>query len=227
MSTVGQAESGLGLEAQRDAIQAAARARQVELVAIFEDTISGAAGQEDRPGLSEAVSAIEDGDVLVVAKRDRLGRDSIGVALVERAVEKKGGRVISALEEGTNGDDPSSVFMKRILDAVAEYERLLIAARTRAALRAKKARGERTGTIPFGFREGLAGKLELDPREQEITRLAQALRVEGYAVREIVAELAARGWTGRTGRPLGVAQVHDVLKVPRMSGQPFRGTPPG
>ena len=77
--------------------------------------------------------------------------------------------------------------MRRIVDAFGEYERLLIKARTRAALRAKKARGERIGQIPYGRRltgsgpaakkSGLPTGLGPDPVEAEA--LAAHRRIAG------------------------------------------------
>ena len=81
--------------------------------------------------------------MLLVAKRDRLGRDVIAVAMIERLIAKRGARVVSAAGEGTDSDDPSALLMRRLIDSFAEYERALIAARTRAALAAKRRRGER------------------------------------------------------------------------------------
>jgi DNA invertase Pin-like site-specific DNA recombinase len=73
------------------------------------------------------------------AKRDRLARDSFLAVLIEREATRAGARIVSAAGEGTDTDDPAAVFTRRILDAVAELERALTAARTRAALRAKRA----------------------------------------------------------------------------------------
>jgi DNA invertase Pin-like site-specific DNA recombinase len=88
----------------------------------------------------------------LVAKRDRLGRYVIAVAMIERLVTKSGARVVSAAGEGTDSDDPAALLMRRLIDSFAEYERALIAARTRAALAAKRRRGERvSGIIPFGY----------------------------------------------------------------------------
>ena len=84
--------------------------------------------------------------MLIVAKRDRLGRDVIAVAMIERLAERKGARILSAAGEGTEGSDPASMLQRRILDAFSEYERLIIGARTKAALKAKRARGEAAGT---------------------------------------------------------------------------------
>lgn len=73
--------------------------------------------------------------MLLVAKRDRLARDAFMIARLEREIAKKGARLVSAAGEGTDSDDPTEIFTRRILDAVAELERSLTAVRTRAALR--------------------------------------------------------------------------------------------
>ena len=97
----------------------------------------GSTGLDKRPALLEAIGVLTPGDVLMVAKRDRLGRDLLVVAMIESAVQRKGARVLSAAGEGTGSDHPADVLMRRMIDAFAEYERLIIGAHTKAALRAK------------------------------------------------------------------------------------------
>jgi len=89
VSTEQQADSGLGLEAQRDSIAVAARRLGLELARTFVDAgTSGALGIEDRPILLDAVAALRRGDVLLVAKRDRLGRDVIAMAMIEGLIAR-------------------------------------------------------------------------------------------------------------------------------------------
>lgn len=191
VSTDQQADSGNGLNAQLDACKRAAG----ELAGVFQDEISGSATLEKRPGLLAAIAELGKGDVLMVAKRDRLGRgDPVLIAMIESAVQRKGARILSAAGEGTDSDDPSAILMRRLIDAFAEHERLIIRARTKAALGAKQTRGERTGSIPYGYRLAADGKhLMADEREQEIVRLVRLLRSEGETLRGIAAELTARG----------------------------------
>jgi DNA invertase Pin-like site-specific DNA recombinase len=60
--------------------------------------------------------------VLLVAKRDRIGRlDPLPMAMIESAVRRKRARIVSAAGEGTENDDPSSILMRRMIDAFAEY----------------------------------------------------------------------------------------------------------
>jgi DNA invertase Pin-like site-specific DNA recombinase len=200
VSTDEQAQSGLGLEAQTHACRLWAHREGCELVGPFTDDVSGAAPLDRRPGLLDALAALGPGDLLLVAKRDRLGRDPIVIAMIESAVTRKGGRVVSAAGEGTADDDPSSILMRRLIDAFAEYERLIIKARTRAALGAKRRRGERTGQVPFG--SDLAGDgRTLTPNPVEAAALAdvRTWHAAGWSLRRIARELDARGILPKNG----------------------------
>jgi len=116
---------------------------------------------------------------------------------VERLAERLGARVLAA--DGTgNGDGPEHQLMRHLINAFAEYERAIIGARTRAALRVKKARGERVGAIPIGYRlSEEEGMLEPDPREQEAIALIHELREEGLSLRAIDKKLRSRGFRPR------------------------------
>jgi site-specific DNA recombinase len=197
VSTDQQADSGAGLDAQFDACTKSAGV----LAGVYRDEgVSGSTGLEKRPALLEAIGALKKGDVLMVAKRDRLGRDPLVVAMIESAVQRKGARIQSAAGEGTDSDSPADVLMRRMIDAFAEYERLIIGARTKAALQSKKTRGERVGSIPYGYRLAADGvHLDEDPTEQEVLRLVRLLRDGGATYRSIAQELASRGYSSRTG----------------------------
>lgn len=201
VSTESQADSGLGLEAQQAAIEAAAARLGLPLADVFTDTVSGGLALEYRPSLVAALDAIRSGDVLLVAKRDRLGRDVLNVAMIERLVERRGARVYSAAGEGTDDDGPTGRLMRQIIDAFAEYERALIRARTRAAMAAAKKRGQRVGRIPFGMALGDDGRT-LVPNLEERAVLAEIhrLRNRGYALFSIAEELNARGSRNRQNR---------------------------
>lgn len=202
VSTAQQVESGLGLDAQRAAVTTAAARHGLPLGATFTDAgISGSAGLEDRPGLFAALGALRRGDALIVAKRDRLGRDMIAVAMIERLITRKGARVLSAAGEGTEGDDAGSLLQRRILDAFSEYERLIIGQRTKAALTAKKARGERVGNIAFGFQLAAGGTLTEHADEQQVLTRIHACRTAGYTLREIAEALNRQGLRTRRGGP--------------------------
>jgi DNA invertase Pin-like site-specific DNA recombinase len=211
VSTTDQAESGAGLSAQSAACAAYAAKAGLTVIGTFTDAgISGAAGIEDRPGLMAAVAGLRRGDALVIAKRDRLGRDQMAVLMIERAVSRKGAVIVSADGVG-NGDDPGSVFMRQVVDAAAVYERNLIKARTKAALAAKRKAGERTGEVPFGWQLAEDGRLIEDAAEQTVLTKIMACRAAGMSLRQIAAILTDAGvrtkkgaakWHGETIRSI-------------------------
>lgn len=160
--------------------------------------MSGGLPLDERPELLAALDMLRSGDTLLTAKRDRLGRDVPNVAMIERLVERKGARIVSPDAPETN--DPSARLMRQIIDAFAEYERALIRARTRAAMAAAKARGQRVGWIPYGTQLADDGRtLVPHPTEQETLALVRRLRTLGYAQRDIADELNRVGLRTRRG----------------------------
>lgn len=210
VSTDEQAESRAGLEAQLHTITMHCQKNGWQLVGTFTDGgVSGAAPLDKRAGLLDAVNAVTRGAVLLVAKRDRLARDVVACAVVERMVKKRGGRIVSVAGEGTDSDDATSVLMRRIVDAFSEHERLVIAARTRAALQAKRRRGERAGRVPYGYvladggaarsRAGLPVQLAAVPAQLEVVERIRRERAAGRSMRAIADGLTADGIPTATG----------------------------
>jgi DNA invertase Pin-like site-specific DNA recombinase len=207
-------EQRLGPEAQRAAIQAWAAREGVSVTSWHVDQgVSGATAIEARPALCAALAALRDhgAGVLVVAKRDRVARDVVVAAMVERAAAGAGARLVSA--DGTgNGDAPADLFMRGVIDCAAQYERGLIRARTKAALAAKSAKGERVGEIPYGYHLAADGvRVEADEAEQAVLGAVADLRAAGLSHRAIVRALADRGLVSRSRRPFGQTQVARML----------------
>lgn len=155
VSTGEQADSGLGLEAQRASMAAFCEREGLEVVGAFEDAgVSGRAPLDERAGLVAALAALVEkrAGVLLVSKLDRVARDPLLLLTIEKTVKASGAKLVSVEGEGTGSDDPSSIFMRRILAAVGEMEANLVSARTKAALAAKRSRGERLGKPRRGFK---------------------------------------------------------------------------
>lgn len=203
----------LGAEAQRAAIEAWAAREGVTVVAWYTDHgVSGAAPIEARSGLLAALSALREhgAGLLLVAKRDRVARD-VGVAIaVERAASAAGAVLVSV--DGTgNGDSPADAFMRTIVSGAAAYERDLIRARTKAALAVKAGRGERVGSIPYGFTLAADG-VHLEPVQAEQAVIARARELAADAsLRAVAAALAGEGHVSRTGRMFAASQVARML----------------
>ena len=206
----------LGPEAQRAAIEVWAARERVTVAAWCTDAgVSGGSDLADRPGLVQAIAELKasQAGVLVIAKRDRLARDVYVAATIERAIAGCGARVACA-DGVANGDTPADAFLRTILDGAAEYERALIRARTRAALAAKKAKGERAGELAYGYRLAADGvRVEVDAAEQAVIARVRELRTSGLTLRGIVAELARAGTFSRAGRPLGLTQVARLVRA--------------
>lgn len=204
----------LGIQAQRAAIGSWANREGVEVCAWLEEEVSGGASLEKRPVLLQAISALGDNGagLLAVQRLDRFSRDPFTAAMAEIELVKFGARVVTTDGIG-NGDDPGSRLMKDVALAAARFERSMIAARTKAALAVKKARGESTGTPPYGFRVAEDGKaLVADEGEQETARRLRALRERGWPYRQIRNEAARLGWASRTGRTFTLQAVFNMTK---------------
>jgi len=202
-------EQALGPEAQRKAIEEWA-AREGIHVALYcvDQGKSGAAPILKRQGLQDALKAVRElgAGLLLVARRDRVGRDRTIAPMVERELATYGARLRSIAGEGTEStdhDDPDAGLVSGMHDLLAEHYRKLIKHRTRAALAVKKARNERMGKVPIGFRVASDGvHLETDPAEQAILDRMLSLRASGLTQRGIVAVLAAEStYNPRTQRP--------------------------
>ncbi len=120
---------------------------------------------------------------------------------------------MSAAEGGTNSDEPTAILMRRIVDSFAEYERKVIAARTKAALQAKRARGERVGSVPFGFQLG-ADRISLveDKNEHQAIGLMVDLRARGLSYRKVIEQLDMRQIKAKSGGKWHPQVVKDICR---------------
>src|SRR6185295_17243123 len=148
-------DQNLGPDAQRASVAAWAARQGVRVAAWFTDKgVSGGKPVEDRPALLAALQALRTHRAgrLVAAKRDRIARDVVVAATVERLAQDAGARVLTA--DGVSTEDtPEGMLMRNLMDAFASYERAVIRSRTRAALAVKRGRGERLGgDAPIGYR---------------------------------------------------------------------------
>jgi DNA invertase Pin-like site-specific DNA recombinase len=213
VSTDQQVASGLGIEAQREVCLRYIASSPSQSVEFIDEGFSGSLELDKRPALLEAISVLEKGDVLVIAKRDRIGRDPIVNAMIERAVERKKARLVSASGDVSDSNDPTSILMKRMVDAFAEYERLIIGARTKAALQVKKKKGERVGHIPFGLcLSGDGIHLEKNEVESQILEQIRSLRMQGLSLREIAVEMNLREAFNRGGNVWNHVSILRVMK---------------
>lgn len=184
VSTIEQADSGAGLDAQRAAITAACVQRSwAEPSWRIDAGVSGSLPWHQRPELAAAIAELDaqrDG-VLMVAKLDRLSRSTLDfLTLVERARSRGWGIVLLDMQLDTIS--PIGEMVATILAAFAQFERRLISQRTKDALAQKRAAGVRIGRPP---------RTELSEAERMIAQL----RADGHTQTAIVAALNGAGGT--------------------------------
>lgn len=186
VSTQQQGESGLGLEAQRAAVQAFA---QDNVVAEYVEVESGA--NNDRPQLALALAHAKRAKAtLLVAKLDRLARNVLFIA-----------QLMNAKVDFVAVDMPhANKAMLQMMAVFAEMERDMISQRTKAALAAAKARGVKLGSPDYAAlaaaRTAAAGR-----RNAQAAEIARSMQVDGKTLVEIASALQAKGIKTAMGKP--------------------------
>ncbi len=123
-------------ENQRMEIKAAGFA--IELRRLIEESISGSVAAKERPGFMKLIDRMEPGDVLVVTKLDRLGRNAMDVRATVEQLASSGVRVHCLALGGVDLTSPAGKMTMQVIAAVAEFERDLLIERTQSGvIRAK------------------------------------------------------------------------------------------
>ena len=211
VSTARQGASGLGLEAQRNTIDAFAAARRADILARFTEVESGKTA--NRPGLTAAIQLARlTGATLVIAKLDRLSRNAAFLL----ALRDSGVRFLAV-------DMPEANDLTvGIMALVAEAEREAISRRTKEALAVAKARGvklgnpngaeahRRAGKGAVALRAAVSGNAERFAAE--LAPVIEAIRAERHvSLRAIAAELNRRGMRTRRGGMWQVSNVRNLV----------------
>lgn len=199
VSTAGQAVEGVSLEAQKARTEAAAAAAGLELIAIHEDAGLSGKRADNRPGLQAALdAACRSKAVLIVYSLSRMSRSVPDtLSIVARLEKAQAG--FQSLTEGIDTNCAAGRMMLTMLAAFASFERELTAERTTSALAHKRAKGERTGAIPFGWADR-GGTLVAIAEEQAVLARIQRCRAAGLTFREIAAELNLDGIATKQGK---------------------------
>jgi site-specific DNA recombinase len=143
VSTQEQAESRLGLEAQRAAITSWAASRGLE-VTIHEDAGITGTSMEKRPALEAALCAAANGAVLVAYSLSRFARSTRDMLIIAERLKRQGADLVS-LTESIDTTTATGRLVFTLLSALSQFERDLTSERTKAALAALKARGVKLG----------------------------------------------------------------------------------
>lgn len=118
---------------------------QVEPRRIVEETISGSVAAFQRPGFAKLIDRLEEGDILIVTKLDRLGRDAIDVSTTVARLSELGVRVHCLALGGLDLTSAAGTMTMNVLNAVAQFERDLLLERTQAGVARARSEGKRFG----------------------------------------------------------------------------------
>jgi DNA invertase Pin-like site-specific DNA recombinase len=225
VSTAEQAESGLGLAAQEATVRAECDRRGWELVEVVAD--EGESGKSlDRPGLQAALERIADGEVagLVAAKLDRISRSVRDFADLLEWFSLTGAALV-AIDVGVDTSTPGGKLVCGVFSAVSEWERDVIACRTREGLAALRAKGKPISRAAVADNPELAARIRA-MREAGATyqAVAHALNVEGVPTVRGASEWTVSAVRGAAGyKPPRAKKKATVLPAVGRRGRSTRG----
>lgn len=209
VSTQRQGRSGLGIEAQKVAVQRFAEAEGIELIAehVEVETGTGADALDRRPRLAAALDQARKSKApILVAKLDRLSRD---VHFISGLMAHRVPFIVAELGADV---DP---FLLHLFSAIAEKERALISQRTRAALAAKKAQGVKLGNPRASAaapKAHAAHRAAADRFAANVLPIVREIQAAGRtSLREIAASLNGRGVRTARGGEWGPSSVRNLL----------------
>lgn len=139
------------------------------------ETISGSVAAIERPEFAKLLDRLENGDVLVVTKLDRLGRNAMDLRATVNRLEQSGVRVHCLALGGMDLTSPAGKMTMGVIAAVAEFERDLLIERTHAGLARAKKDGKRFGRPPA--------------LDDESRTLARSMLAAGIPVSEVARDL--------------------------------------
>ncbi|PRE88399.1 recombinase family protein [Burkholderia gladioli] len=112
---------------------------------VVSESISGSVSADQRPGFAQLLVKMEEGDVLIVTKLDRLGRNAMDVRATVEGLAERGIRVHCLALGGVDLTSAAGRMTMQVLNAVAEFERDLLIERTHAGIARAKAEGKAMG----------------------------------------------------------------------------------
>lgn len=212
VSTQRQGRSGLGLEAQRQAVATYLNGGKWMLVEEVVEVESGK--RNDRPALAKALALCRvHRATLLVAKLDRLARN---VAFISALME-------SGVEFSAVDFPQANRLTVHVLAAVAEHEATMISERTRAALAAAKARGKKLGGLRWqvgtvaqhgAVASSMVRRARAAERKADLLPVIRAIRESGaVTLRQVAAALNRQGVPAMRGGLWTAAQVRRVVGV--------------
>ena len=152
---------------------------------IITETISGSTAIALREGFARLLDKMEMGDVLVVSKLDRLGRDAVDVSMTVANLEQRGIRVHCLALGGVDLTSSAGKMTMNVINAVAQFERDLLIERTQAGLARAKAQGKPLGRPPALSSDQQQAVRDLIENGEPITVIARKMRTSRQTIMRI------------------------------------------
>lgn len=159
---------------------------------LIEETISGSVAAKERPGFAKLIERMEPGDVLVVTKLDRLGRNAMDVRATVEQLAAIGVRVHCLALGGVDLTSPAGKMTMQVIAAVAEFERDLLIERTTAGLVRARAAGKRFGRPPALDDAKKAAVIELLATGMSVSELARDFKTTRQTIMRARANVATK-----------------------------------
>ena len=200
VSTEGQVTDGVSLDAQRAKIEAWCLVNDVQMGQVFVDAGISGKRADNRPQLQAALDTVcNDGGVLVVYSLSRLARSTKDTIVISERLDKAGADLVS-LSEKLDTTSAAGKMVFRMMAVLAEFERDQVSERTCSAMAHKKSKGERVGTVPFGYDLSADGVTLVENADQlRAIELIHNLKEKGYSLRAIAEALDTAGITTKKG----------------------------
>ncbi|MFO1010545.1 MAG: recombinase family protein [Planctomycetota bacterium] len=214
VSTDGQAQDGISLDAQKAKLESWAKLNDEPELIVFKDAGVSGSSMSQRPGLKDALDAVcKRKGTLIVYSLSRLARSTRDTLTISERLAKAGAQLVS-LSERLDTSSAAGTMIFRLLAVLAEFERDQVAERTKSAMAHMRKTGRRISRYPpFGWDFDPAGEvLVVNRAEQRVLQRIRKFRDQGMTLRQIAAALNERdvptkqggdgGWSPKVVRSL-------------------------
>lgn len=214
VSTENQAEHGLGLPIQKSQIEKFCKKHpQARLIHIYQDAGLSGSTIENRPALLQLLEDAKQGrfNKVIVAKLDRIARDTFYTLWIEKELKKSGVELYS-ISEPYRWDDPAQKIFLQMISSFAEYEKSRIVERLHSGRKKKLESGEYAGGRPaYGYR-AKNGSLVINTKEAEIVQKIRSLRMGRLSYQKIAERLNLEGIKPKSGKKFYPSTIRYILK---------------
>lgn len=212
VSTQTQAEQN-GIEMQKNVIEKYCCENDIVLAGEFQDL--GVSGTViDREGLTELLSVLEKGDIIIVQNTSRLWRDYYATAIIRKAIEQSGADVISIEQSYYNIQykDPSEFLIVGLMELLDQWDKLTISTKLAKGRNARAKSGHKPcGTAPYGYR-WQGNKIVIDYNNNLIVKDIFEKYIDLKSLSKLKQYCDDRGYKTSTGRDFSKQSLKNIIE---------------